>query len=88
MKKILAPLAMTAMLAGPITACTTSEATTVGGLALVGAAAGGVIGNDLKAALIGAAIGSAAGAVLVARDRGGWCYYQRPDGTYVKARCQ
>ena len=87
MKKLLVSVSVAGMLAGPLTACTTSEATTVGGLTLVGAAAGGLIGDDLKGALLGAAVGAAAGGVLVAKDRQGTCYYRRPDGTYVKNRC-
>ena len=61
---------------------------TAGG-ALLGAAAGAAIADDgdrFEGAVIGGALGAAAGN-LVGRSQNGNCVYQRPDGSRYVATC-
>ena len=86
LKKSLLALPLVALIAG----CqgTGISNTTTGG-ALVGAAAGAALADDddrLEGAVIGGALGAAAGS-LVGRTQTGNCVYQRPDGSRYVATC-
>ncbi|QFU07155.1 Glycine zipper 2TM domain protein [Rhodobacteraceae bacterium THAF1] len=86
LKKSLLALPLVALIAG----CqgTGMNNSTTGG-ALLGAAAGAAIADDgdrIEGAVIGGALGAAAGN-LVGRTQSGNCVYQRPDGSRYVATC-
>ncbi|EEW24777.1 YMGG-like glycine zipper-containing protein [Rhodobacter ferrooxidans] len=83
MKRIALMLSVVAL----VSACQTQEEQMVGGAA-AGAAVGALVtpGNPVKGALIGGAVGLAAG-TLLGRDQYGRCVYQRRDGSRYTAAC-
>ncbi|MEO6298816.1 MAG: YMGG-like glycine zipper-containing protein [Paracoccaceae bacterium] len=84
MKKILLILPILSLL-GACDQLTTSQQ--VG--ALGGAALGAAVspdGNKVQGAIIGSAVGLAAGSLISHKDNGG-CIYQRPDGSRYEAAC-
>ena len=84
MTRILLTLSLVAALA----ACETPEQTQITGAA-TGALLGAAVSSDhdrAKGALIGGAVGLAAGA-LIGHDRNGRCVYQRRDGSRFVDDC-
>ena len=89
LKKSLLALPLVALIAGcQGTGMGATGNSTTGG-ALLGAAAGAAIADDgdrFEGAVIGGALGAAAGN-LVGRTQTGNCVYQRPDGSRYVATC-
>jgi hypothetical protein len=83
MRKTVVSLLAVLALAG----CTTAEKdAVVGGAA--GALVGGLVTGDAGGALVGGAVG-AAGAVLIGQaSRKGWCVYRDGRGRLYEARCR
>ena len=84
MKRILMAMSML----GALSACETPQQTMLAGAGL-GAATGGVLADDnnkAEGALIGGAIGLAAG-TLIGTTSSGQCVYQRQDGSRYTANC-
>jgi uncharacterized protein YcfJ len=72
-----------------LAACETQGQNQIAGTA-AGALIGASVSNDddkLRGALIGGAVGLAAGTLVSGRDSQGRCLYERPDGTRYYANC-
>jgi hypothetical protein len=83
MKKIVAAIALTGILAG----CTPEErGTTIG--AGTGAIIGGAVSNSWGGAAVGAVAGGAVGYLIGHSQRQGYCIYRDRYGHRYEARCR
>ena len=85
MRKIIAGVAIAAMM-GATTGCTlTEQSAAVGGV--TGAAIGGAVTGDVGGAVAGGAIGALGGALVGQAAERGWCVYENRWGYRYRALC-